>query len=200
MIKQILSFSFFFILSLGWTQSLPYVSKKEAQVEIITQTGEKLKGKTRYNNLSELQEELVFFSKQNEMQVFKPFEIKGFTMENKVFVSIEQIGILSGIDKLFLHLLVDGNLKLYEVYQVNHETEEKHQYYLQKGQERLYSLNDLKFLNFRKGMSQYLAPAPEVASRVADKTYTVDDILTIVEEYNGSFELSKLNLGQAPNK
>ena len=166
-----------------------FINKKEAEVQVITNEGKVLSGKTRYTFIFDLQEEIVFYDKHNEMQVFRPFEIKGFTIENKKFVSLEQKGILAGLNRFFLHQQQDGAMKLYTVYSLQSpEMTIRQETYIAKGTEKLYATKSLKFLNFKKDMAAYVSEASDLAARIADKTYTATDLETIVEEYNGYFE------------
>jgi hypothetical protein len=182
-------------------QSEIYVDKKESEIEIITRSGEHIFGKTRYNFIADLQEEIVFYSRQNEMQVFKPMEIESFIMENKQFVSLEQPGLIMGFNRIFAHRIADGKMKLYTLYFVESNSANTTQaYYVQKNSEKLLGINDFRFLNFKKGMSNYVNEFPELAQRIADKTYTSNDLLTIVDEYNGFFELQAASNQTADSK
>jgi hypothetical protein len=188
--KNLLLVLFFVTVCFAQAQDT-YISKKESEVTIITAKGEKISGKTRYSFIADLQEEIVFYNKQNEMQVFRPFEIQGFVLEGKQFMSIEQKGLLMGLNHSFLHQQNAGNMKLYTIYFLeNPGMTEIQEYYVQKGNDKLYGVKSLRFVNFRKEMSSFVGEVPELAKRIADKTYTVSDIETIVDEYNGYLETS----------
>ncbi|MBC8112429.1 MAG: hypothetical protein H7Y04_15350 [Verrucomicrobia bacterium] len=188
--KTFLLASFLVVTCFAKAQEI-YVNKKESEVTIITAKGEKISGKTRYSFIADLQEEIVFYNKQNEMQVFRPFEIQGFVLEGKQFTSMEQKGLLMGLNHFFLHQQNAGSMKLYTLYFLeNPGMTETQEYYVQKGNDKIYGVKSFRFINFRKEMSSFVSEVPELAKRIADKTYTASDIETIVDEYNGYLEAS----------
>jgi len=188
---------FFLVFSFSLkAQNDDYIDKKEASVQIITNEGKILFGKTRFSFMSELQEEIWFYypSKDDpshkDIQVFRPFEIAGFTLDGKQFISIEQTGLIAGLNKIFLQKNIEGKLKLYTFYKLdNIDKVESQENFLQKDSDKCYSLKNLKFINFKKTMSTYVNDCPDLSEKIADKTYSAQDIVKIVEEYNGYFEL-----------
>ncbi len=186
----------FLILSFSLkAQNDNYIDKKEAGVQIITNEGKILFGKTRFSFISELQEEIWFYypakddPSHKDIQVYRPFEIAGFILDGKQFISIEQSGLITGLNKIFLQKNIEGKLKLYTLYKFdNVDKVETQENFLQKDSDK-YSLKNIKFLNFKKAMSAYVNDCPDLYEKIADKTYIAQDIEKIVEEYNGYFEL-----------
>ena len=188
---------FFLILSFSLkAQNDDYINKKEVSVQIITNEGKILFGKTRFSYMSELQEEIWFYypakddPSHKDIQVYRPFEIAGFTLDGKQFISIEQAGLVAGLNQFFLQKDIEGKLKLFTLYKLdNIDKVESQENFLQKDADKYYSLKNLKFINFKKTMSSYVSDCPDLSEKIADKTYIAQDIEKIVEEYNGYFEL-----------
>ena len=96
--------------------------------------------------MSDLQEEIWFYApakddpSHKDIQVFRPFEIEGFIMDGKQFVSVEQAGIITGLNKIFLQKDIIGRLNLFTLYKLdNMDRVEAQDYLIQK--------NDEKFLH-----------------------------------------------------
>jgi hypothetical protein len=201
MLKNILTLAFLFATTLIVKAQDEYISKKEVDVQIITNEGSVMTGKTRYTFISDLQEEIVFYDIHKEMQVFRPFEIKGFVIDGKKFISVEQKGLLAGLNRFFLHQNTEGAMNLYTVYFIqNPGMTLTQEYYIQKNNDKLYGTKSLKFLNFKKEMSAYVSEVKDLAARIADRTYTAGDIETIVDEYNGYFELQGETISSSVGK
>lgn len=153
-----------------------------------------------------LQVKVKYYDSADKLHVLKPDSVK----EISFFFEYQQIRMLSRPDHLglntsifnnnthlFLHLLVDGKLKLFKYYHSNSApagppgpngmigggggTIKTEKYVLQKDN---YGLFKIIGLSFRKDMMGYFSDCPVLAKKIEDRTYRKTDIEEIAEEYN----------------
>lgn len=172
---------------------------------VVTKDGETIHGTILYN-YPPVMARKIFFWKEGEdgnRQKYKGEDLQGYFFMDAFWESHEfNDGSLklasSQSEKLFFRSIMKGKLNVYEYYVaeitdwVKYEDgvnkimpqEMKTEVVLQKEGEDFVKLNDIRFMQFKKGMSKYLADCSSVAKDIQDKKLKRMQIWEIFDRYN----------------
>jgi len=146
-------------------------------------------------SIESLQYRVKFYDSNNLKKILKPYMAK----EISFILNGERIRMLSRQMPsgriLFIQLISDGKLKLFKVYKTRQTvsgggmygapmvsgsyTVEK--YYLQKNDEELFKPLGI---SFRKEMMLFLSDCPNLAKKIEQKVFSIENLEHIVYEYN----------------
>ena len=158
-----------------------------------TITFEKLQWKIRYINKNNQADNLMPEQAREVYFTFKGAPVRFLSCENTLKASNSGF---NPAPKIFLRLIVDGDLKLFKFYQYSGFTDTtpaspdpvlrespgwSEVSILQKGDAPLFELN-IAF--FRKEMRNYLSDCPDLAEKIKNRTLRSEDLKKIVIEYN----------------
>jgi hypothetical protein len=123
-------------------------------------------------------------------------ECTGFSVDGKTFCVIENVQMKIGVwkvsaEKAFAELLVQGSLSLYKVYSMvgsssttMHGVDEVHNYFLEKGYNKNYILAPPAKGKFRDQMMDFFQDRIDIAEKIDDGSYNLNNIVEIVKDYN----------------
>lgn len=152
---------------------------------ITTPDGQTVKGYVDYLRRGENQNKCIFFTDINDpgtMKVYKPSDLKGYSIENYQYKSVDYSGNIGFIKatRSFLFVTKAGAITTY-VYSINGNE----QLVWQKGDEEPVS-NASMLLSFKKSMVKLVSDDADLAGKIdrKEKGYGKLDIMAIVDEYN----------------
>ncbi|MEO1257509.1 MAG: hypothetical protein AAFZ15_01885 [Bacteroidota bacterium] len=172
---------------------------------VVTHGGDTLHGTIMYNYPPVMARKIFFWEEGDDgnRQKFKGSDLKGFYFADTFWESHEfNDGSLklaaSQKQELFLKPKMKGKLNVYEYYiaeitdWVKYEdgvnkimpTEMQTEILMKKEGEDFVKLNDVRFFQFKKGMSKYLADCESVSKDIADKKLKRAHLWDIFEKYN----------------
>lgn len=170
---------------------------------VVTNAGDTLRGYVEHGDKTRNQTKCTFYtdiSNSKTKKTYKPDELKGYAVGDKVYRSMHYSGGLFGKPLNFLLAVKLGKVTRFNFYSkdelvkvlVGNETEAQHdarvckeEIVWQKDNEDPIPNTSL-FLGFAKKVSKLLADYPELAKKVENKEsgYTTLKILDIIDEYN----------------
>lgn len=146
-------------------------------------------------DLASVQKGVTYYEANGEKKKLKPDAAK----EIKFTINGEEFRMLSMVKddkKLFLRILIDGNLKLFNFYETQvtggapgaggfsiPSTHSSDDCLLQKGEGEL---KKFKKGSFKKDMIEYLSDYPELCQKIENKEYKSDNLEDIVNFYNSN--------------
>jgi len=158
-----------------------------------TITFEKLQWKIRYTDKNNQAYNLMPEHAREFFFTFKGSLVRFLSRENTLKASNSGF---NPAPKIFLRLIVDGNLKLFKFYQYSGFTDGdpgspdpvlrespgwSEVSILQKDNAPLF---EPRIASFRKDMRNYLSDCPKLAEKIKNRTLKSEDLKQIVEEYN----------------
>lgn len=180
---------------------------------VIENNGDTVQGYVFFTTLIGNQTHIRFYSDPAGRELiakYDPGDIRGYNVEGMHYASVPFSGKGYSKKKSFMICLAEGPVSLYKWYydesammggddlneamgkekvlDVDLEEGLEVQMFGVKGTQDPEDFWALGFLmKFRKKMSDYLADYPELAAKIANKEpgYTADDLVRIIEEYNG---------------
>lgn len=142
-----------------------------------------------------LQYRVNYYDVKGERRKLKPAQAREirFTLEGREIRMLSRIlptkGLLSYNKNIFLHILIDGDLKLYNYYytekSINNESFSEEDYILQKGEGELMRP---QWLFFRRDMIEYFNDCLVLSHKINNREYNYEDIEQIVSFYNSHCE------------
>ncbi|HTI59732.1 hypothetical protein [Mucilaginibacter sp.] len=152
---------------------------------VTTTDGETIKGYIRNTGNENNQNKCTFYTDMDDertKKVYKPSELKGFSIENFQYKSMDYSGNI-GLGKAtrsFLFIAKPGVISMY-LYFIGGEE----QPVWQKGDEEPVSNASMLF-GFKKAMQKLVGDDTDLAGKIdrKEKGYGKLDIMTIVDEYN----------------
>ena len=176
---------------------------------VVKLTGDTIRGFVEHNRRYENQNKCIFFSDPADKKsktVYKPDDIKGYSVGDKVYRSIRYSGGLFGKTLKFNLLLKEGHITQYMFYnkeegfvlQVRNAGETDYDYdkrssteqpVYQKGDEQPFS-HDKFALRWAKVMAELVADDTELAAKVSQKQegYKFLNHYKVLDEYNAWYE------------
>lgn len=174
---------------------------------IITSSGDTVKGFIEHNGRSDNQDKCVFWTNPDDKKtkkVYEPEDIKGYSVGDKTYRSIQYSGGLMPKPYKFNLIISDGRIAQYKFYtkeqdhipgvsvmkpgetqaQYDERVHQEQNVWLKEGEK---AFQDDKFiLKFSSKMSELVKDYPELAKKVENKEdgYGLKDRHRIVEEYN----------------
>ncbi len=190
--------SIFLILVFG----LITINRSQASVErngyFITKTNDTVNVRFEIPGQAEIdyqfmQWRIKYYDSENKGNILKPDEAKEFVFfegSKKIRMiscvnDIKLKGTLGDNSSVFLHLIRDGkNLKLFKFYyeksSSNGIPQPRESYILQKKDQGLFRPTT----SFQREMSIYFNDCPDIATKIVDKEYKVDNIKEMIDDYN----------------
>lgn len=170
---------------------------------IITNAGDTVRGYVEHGDRTRNQTKCIFFtdiSNNKTKKTYKPDELKGYSVGDKLYRSVRYSGGLFGKPLNFLLIVKQGKVTQFNFYSkdelikvlMGNETEaqrdarvSKEEIVWQKDNEDPIPNTSL-FLGFAKKVSKLVSDYPELAKKVENKEngYTTLKILDIIDEYN----------------
>ncbi len=152
-------------------------------------------------NYKKLQRKVKYYDSLHQHQVLFPSDVNeiSFEYKGKKIRMLSRLGNLGNYDGdmyMFLNLIKDGKLKLFEYYEKTYYTGiyngatgvmtvggsyTTQKYIMQKDNGYLFRT---RWLSFRKDMMDYLSDCPSLAKKIDDRMYGNDDVEKIIDEYN----------------
>lgn len=171
---------------------------------VVTNEGDTLQGFIRYNYPPMMARRIAFKPEGGEWGRYKGDDLKGFYFMDAFWESHEfNDGSLKlktrQKEYIFLRPILKGRLSVYEYYiseitdwveagEGNSvrilPTQMKMEVWLKKEGEDLIGLNNIKFLNFKKGMSKYLSDCASVAEDIEKKRLKRGNAMEAFRRYN----------------
>ena len=170
---------------------------------IVTTDGDTIEGKIRYDAPPAMARRIHFEEEGfDELEKYKAKALQSFFFEDTWWVAKEfndgSINLGKQKQHHCLRVVEMGKLNMYEYYTmemtdwVEQEgnvitimpSEMKMEYILQMTGDDMVSFKDIRFLQFKKSMSKYLADCPAVTEKIQAKEYKRKDIVEIVKVYN----------------
>lgn len=172
---------------------------------IINNSGDTIKGYVEHGDRTRNQTKCIFYtdiSNSKTKKIYKPDDLKGYCVADKIYRSIHYSGGLFGKPLNFVLVAKQGRIaRLYYytkdegyVIQVRKQGETDAQYDARISKEEIVwqkenedpVANTSLFLGFAKKVGKLIADYPELAKKVENKEkgYTVLKILDIIDEYN----------------
>jgi len=160
-------------------------------------------------NFAKLKDEVKYFDSNNEKHFLIPdkalevvFEYNG--QKFRMLSRIDNLGLngaFSSNSRIFLNLIKDGRLKLFEYYYSGSAGAPMMSAgggapmmvggspggcnsILQKGDDPLFEISVSLFNSFKKQTSDYFSDCPELSNKILNKEYRKEDIELIVDHYN----------------
>ena len=147
-------------------------------------------------DLQYLQKGVTYYEGNGDKKILKPDDAKefNFTVDGK---EIRMLSTVKNNKDIFLHVIIDGNLKLYGFSFTEYDTKTPvvagaptvttvnsvETYLLQKGGGDLMKFN---VLFFRKNMVKYLSECPNLCEKIENKEYKYYNMVQIVNYYNSN--------------
>lgn len=123
-------------------------------------------------------------------------ECTGFSVDGKTFRVLENINMKIGAwnvsaEKAFAEVVVEGPLNLYKVYSMVGNGNMKApsaikvgNYFLEKDNSKNYVYAHPGKAKFRHAMMDFFQDRLDIAEKIDDRTYNLDNIIDIVKDYN----------------
>ena len=177
---------------------------------VITLKGDTITGYIEHGNRISNQKQCVYYadaSKKNRKE-YKPSDLKGYSVSDKVYRSVHFSGGLTAKPLSFVLVAKPGHITQYWYYskkddvaaiKMGNESDadydvrvNKDENVWQKGDENPFQQSDL-VLGFAKKMNKLVSEYSELAKKVEDKEkgYGLTNIYNIIEEYNKWWESNK---------
>ena len=146
-------------------------------------------------NFESIQQKVKYIDKNNKLVIVKPDQVKEIIIKGRYEVirmmSINydfESGSISNT-KIFLHILVDGKLRLFRHYStvtiggstIFSSAYRFDRFILQKSNQKL---KQPKGVSFYKDMAEYFSDCPELARKIERKEYSKEDMEEIAKYYN----------------
>jgi len=208
--KSALVFTFLlFSLTAVYAKKIPgyYISNSHDTVRVLFNIP--VKFLAQVPNFAKLQDEVKYFDSKNEKHYLEPdmaleigFEFNGkkFRMLSR-FDNLDLNGSFSSNGKIFLNLIKDGRLKLFEYYYSGSAGTPMMSAgggapmmmgggpggcnsILQKGDGPLFEIKVSLFNPFKKQASEYFSDCSELSNKILNKELRKEDIEQIVDYYN----------------
>lgn len=150
---------------------------------VVKNTGDTLRGKIKYTTPAQRSVKCIFHANgTNEKITFKPFTIKGFSIngdfyESKIYDFDPSLSFGYGV---FMERQNKGTVQVYHYWNTDKE----------RGFTQTFIENDgdyllaIDFLNFRKQMTRYFEDYPQLQAQIRDGNYRKKDLMDMVAKYN----------------
>jgi len=152
---------------------------------VITQDGERIESKMFIHNPWAIASRISFAhpdiqkeGKKTKFKLYKAGTFPEYGFNGLKFVSKK----LPSMGKAYLLVLIDGKASYYEYYEEVDRKREIIHYIGING--KLMPTNDIRLAKFKKGGAKLFADCKPVADKIANGEYTINDIETIIKEYN----------------
>lgn len=208
--KSALIFTFLlFSLTTAYAKKIPgyYISNTHDTVRVLFNIP--IKFLAQVPNFAKLQDEVKYFDSKNEKHFLEPdmalemvFEYNG--QKFRMLSRNDNLGLngsFSSNNRIFLNLIKDGRLKLFEYYYSGSAGTPMMSAgggapmmiggspggcnsILQKGDGPLFEISVSLFNSFKKQASDYFSDCPALSNKIQNKEYRIDDIELIVDYYN----------------
>lgn len=164
---------------------------------VIKANGDSIPGNLYFGTLPEI---VTFYpaSDPKSSVALRTKDIKKLVSNDIVFKPLtykQSTGLTIGVVEKFVQIFAEGKYKLFRYYTIskNLSTGENSlsvEDLIMNDKQETVNLNDFKFFNFSKGMSNYLAEYPELAEKVKNKEpgYKKSDLVKIISEFNQKFK------------
>ncbi len=150
---------------------------------IISNQNDTIRGKIKYTTPALRSSKVIFVKNGDEERLtYKPFQIKGYYVENTVYDSkIYDVDLaLSYGYGVFMERRNNGIVKLYYYWNTDKERGFTQTFIENDGDYLL----EVDFVGFKRQMTRYFEDFPKLQSKIKQGTYKKKDLEQIVAEYN----------------
>ena len=172
-----------FILIMMLGAALSYGQFNFLDGYIINNQNDTIYGKIKYTTPAIRSSKVIFVKNGDEERLtYKPFQIKGYYVENTVYDSkIYDVDLaLSYGYGVFMERRNNGIVKLYYYWNTDKERGFTQTFIENDGDYLL----EVDFVGFKRQMTRYFEDFPKLQSKIKQGTYKKKDLEQIVAEYN----------------
>ncbi len=150
---------------------------------VVTNPGDTLYGKIKFTTPAQRSAKIIFEGKGTDEKIkYKPFQIKGFFMDKRVYESkiYDFDPSLTYGFGVFMERMNIGTVQVYQYWNTDKERGFTQTFIENDGDYLL----EIDYLNFKKQMTRYFEEFPQLQSKIKRGEFRKRDLMAMVSEFN----------------